>query len=753
MGVLSVVAFLVLVSLPSTTALAPGRSASPTVPLVASVTYPTPVRHVVVIMMENANASWVLGNGSYEDYLAHQYAYAGNFYSIKHGSNGDYFAATSGNTWTKLQEYSTTDLATLTGAVGLSWATFEQSMPSPCDAIPRSSTALYSPGHNPFVWYSDVYVPSSYCDSHDVGFAPLAADLANGTMPSYSLVVANQQNDSHNLCGGPSWQTPVDCGDAWLRSFLSPILNSTASWARSTAFLISYDEANLTDTRGIGGTTGGGIVYTVAAGDCATPQLWSSTPYSTFSILTTTEWLLGLGHTGHHDSWATNPPMEPLFANPTCGAPPASYTLTTSASPPAGGSVSPASGTFSQGSVVALTEAPSAGFGFDTWTGTGAGSYSGTDPAPTITIGGNVSEVAGFSPLYPVTFDENGLPGGTTWSVTLGSSSASSSTGSLSFAETNGSYGYSVGSVAGYSATPASGTLSVAGAPVVVSISFVPAPPSIVSFSAQPSSIALTSSTTFDVSASGGSGTLSYAYSSLPPGCSSQDTASLPCVPTSPGVYSVGVTVTDSLARSASATTVLTVGTGYPLTFAETGLPSGTSWSVDVGGATLSSTSSQITFYLPAAKYHWVIGAVPDLTAQKPSGTTSLTSSGASVAVSFEHAYLVTFDASGLPPGTTWSILLRTVDESSTTSTISFWAPNGTYAYSIGAVPGYTGSGSPSSVVVRHAPVTVLVTFVAPARPAAPPASHSPALRPGATERAAGPVLRYLDARPTDSPG
>lgn len=679
---------------------------APTLP-----SFPTPVRHVVVIFMENANASWVLQNGTYQSYLAQKYSYASQFYSVKHGSNPSYFAATSGNTWTYLQEYSTLDLADLTAAQQLTWGAFEQSMPTPCEAVHTSKTAAYSSGHNPFAWYADVYTPASYCDSHDVGFGPLVSDLASGTMPSYSLIVANQTNDAHTLCPGPSWETRVNCGDAWLHSFLSPILNGSSAWARSTAFLLAYDEANLTDTRGLNGATGGGIVYAAAVGDCATPHYTTNVPYSTFSLLTTTEWLLGLGHTGHHDSWSSYPPMESMFQNPACGTTAGNVSLSTSAAPSYEGTASPASGSYASGSSVTLGETPTAGDGFLGWAGTGLGSYSGPAPTPTVTLGGDVTEVADFGPLYPVTFTETGLSTGTSWSVSLGTSFLASTGTSLDFAVVNGTTPFSVSPVAGYSSSPSSGNVVVAGGPASVPVTFSVGGPSISSFEAVPSSIHLGGTSLLEVAASGGSGALGYGYSNLPSGCATLDTASLSCTPSATGTFMVGVTVTDGLGSTASASTSLTVASGAQLAFSETGLPGGTVWNVTVGTETVSSSSTSLDFYLAAGSYHYVIGPVADHTAKKPSGSVSLSSAGTGVSVTFEHAYLVTFTETGLASGTSWAVELRTVTLSSTTSTITFWTPNGTYAYGITPVPGYLATGSPSSVVVAHAPTGISVTF------------------------------------------
>jgi YVTN family beta-propeller protein len=110
----------------------------------------------------------------------------------------------------------------------------------------------------------------------------------------------------------------------------------------------------------------------------------------------------------------------------------------------------------------------------------------------------------------------------------------------------------------------------------------------------------------FNVSASGGTGTLSYSYTGLPPGCGSFDVNSLACNPTAGGAFTVRVYVNDSAGMSATTTlsltvtidpliesfiaspnpigvgssTVLTVsssGGAQPLTYTYAGLPSGCS--------------------------------------------------------------------------------------------------------------------------------------------------------------------------------
>ena len=58
-------------------------------------------------------------------------------------------------------------------------------------------------------------------------------------------------------------------------------------------------------------------------------------------------------------------------------------------------------------------------------------------------------------------FTQTGLPGGTEWSVTVGSSMWTSTTGGVAETLAPGSYSFTVGSVAGYSPTPSSGMATV----------------------------------------------------------------------------------------------------------------------------------------------------------------------------------------------------------------------------------------------------------------------------------------------------
>lgn len=80
-----------------------------------------------------------------------------------------------------------------------------------------------------------------------------------------------------------------------------------------------------------------------------------------------------------------------------------------------------------------------------------------------------------------------------------------------------------------------------------------------VALSASPSVRDLGGPVTFTATVSGGQSPYTEAYTGLPPGCSSADTASLSCTPTAQGTYSVNVTAGDSVGSQASATVALHV--------------------------------------------------------------------------------------------------------------------------------------------------------------------------------------------------
>ncbi|EQD44973.1 S-layer domain protein, partial [mine drainage metagenome] len=86
--------------------------------------------------------------------------------------------------------------------------------------------------------------------------------------------------------------------------------------------------------------------------------------------------------------------------------------------------------------------------------------------------------------------------------------------------------------------------------------------PSVTSFTASPSTVAVGAATQFRVAVAGGTTPYTFSYSGLPADCSGADAPQVTCTSTIVGNYTVKVVVTDADGKTASATTTLTVRTG-----------------------------------------------------------------------------------------------------------------------------------------------------------------------------------------------
>ena len=309
---------------------------------------------------------------------------------------------------------------------------------------------------------------------------------------------------------------------------------------------------------------------------------------------------------------------------------------------------------------------------------------------------------------YSATFKEAGLPFGTSWSVTLNGATLSSTTSTITFNEANGTYAYSIADVAGWHQA----TLPYAGS-VVVNGASVSEPTLVftgVTYAVTFTETGLLSGTSWSVTLNGttssattntvafteANGTYPFTVGSV---------AGYRSSPSSGSVTEDGAAVSESIAFTAIPPAT------YPVTFAETGLPSGTSWSVTLNGATSGSTTSRITFSETNGTYPYSIAPIAGYSTTY-SGQVTVNGASVSEAVTFTQVtYTVTFTENGLPSGASWSVTLSGATHSSTTTTVSFTEANGTYAFTVGAVAGYTVNPSTGSLTVRGGSASQAVAF------------------------------------------
>ncbi len=252
--------------------------------------------HVIWIWMENQSYNTVTDSRSAPSLVAleRQCGLATNYHSIAHPSLPNYIAATSGVGRDALAGFATdcspsescSTSARSIFAQASSWRAYEESMPRPCD---RHDAGLYAVRHNPPAYFRPI---AKECGRSDLPMDRLDAALARNSLPAFSFITPNLCHDSHDC--------PVSSADDWLAREVEEIVHSSTYQAAHTAVFITYDEgpgdtpANCTAHTHESGCH----VATVVVSPATPPGTRSAARFNHYSLLRTTEELLGLRHLG-----------------------------------------------------------------------------------------------------------------------------------------------------------------------------------------------------------------------------------------------------------------------------------------------------------------------------------------------------------------------------------------------------------------------------------------------------------------------
>jgi hypothetical protein len=265
--------------------------------LCGSMTNPPPTwAHVVWIWMENHDYTHVVGSGQapYENHtLIAGCGLATNYHNITHPSLPNYLAATSGHPQIhrdcQPSACTTTArslFAQLTSA-GKTWRAYQESMPANCA---RHSAGAYAPRHNPPVYYTPIAAGCARWDQPmgSTAGGNLIGNLRAGNLPDFAFITPNLCHDTHDC--------PVRTGDEWLANWIPRITASPAYRSGSTVVLVTWDDG---DSGGRSDcarntTTPGCHVATIVIAPTARPGSRSDTLFNHYSLLKTTEQLLGL---------------------------------------------------------------------------------------------------------------------------------------------------------------------------------------------------------------------------------------------------------------------------------------------------------------------------------------------------------------------------------------------------------------------------------------------------------------------------
>jgi acid phosphatase len=227
-----------------------------------------------------------------------------NYYANAHPSIGNYFMLTTGQLLTNndlsTKVWDVDNLARRMLAANIPFRIYAESIPR---GYLGGDTALYLTRHNPFARFSDVASNPQVADQVIWPFSQFAVDLANGTLPEFSYIVPNINDDAHN-------GTPQQA-DTWLQAnVVLPLSNNPAfAPAGDGLLIVDFDEGAASDN-----TYHGGHVAPVFWGPLAKTGYTqtSTTLYQHQSMLRSIMELLGLPNPPGNA--ASAPSMSEFFA-------------------------------------------------------------------------------------------------------------------------------------------------------------------------------------------------------------------------------------------------------------------------------------------------------------------------------------------------------------------------------------------------------------------------------------------------------
>ena len=241
-----------------------------------------PLGHIIVVAMENHSYSDVVGSSSmpYYNSLINQYGLAQNFFANVHGSFPNYAMLTTGELitgagWGLPDDFpiSIDNLVRELSAAGKTWKVYAENLPSV--GYTGGDSYPYVKRHNPFAYMGEVLNGSPQA-SNIVPFTQFANDVAANTLPNFSFVVPNAEDDSEDCPGGGSSCTDaakLSNADQWLQTNISPLLSNPA-FQQNGLLVIWWDESNAGDT-----TNGGGKVAVTLVGPTIKQGYRSTTMY------------------------------------------------------------------------------------------------------------------------------------------------------------------------------------------------------------------------------------------------------------------------------------------------------------------------------------------------------------------------------------------------------------------------------------------------------------------------------------------
>jgi acid phosphatase len=241
-----------------------------------------------MVIEENTSYSAVVRNSNWPNLnnLISNGALATNYYANAHPSIGNYFMLTTGQLLTSndnsTQIWNVDNIARRMLAANVPFRIYAEGISR---GYLGGNTALYLIRHNPFAMLSDIANNPTVASQTIWPFTQFATDLANGTLPEFSYIIPDVNDDVHD-------GTPQQA-DSWLETNVVARLSNDPAFQSGGGglLIVDFDEAATSDT-----THGGGHVPAVFWGPMAKVGYTqaSSTLYQHQSVLRTVMDTLGL---------------------------------------------------------------------------------------------------------------------------------------------------------------------------------------------------------------------------------------------------------------------------------------------------------------------------------------------------------------------------------------------------------------------------------------------------------------------------
>lgn len=282
---------------PSTTT----SSLSPTTSkLPASPTAPSHP-HIFLIVMENLGYQAAMSTPQLSS-LAHNWAYANNYFATSHPSLPNYLSLIGGSTFHVTSDciscfVNAPNLPTELSQKNISWTAYMESVSKSCHLSPYATSGLYAGKHDPFVYFENIRSSAQLCSNIKPlnQLAPKLSGPANA-LSDFIWITPNLCNDGHNCS--------ASVAGLWLQKMVAKIVASPA-WKNNGALYVTWDEGNGGDNRGLSPNGlveshgGGGHALTLVIEPSLKPGTVITKPLDHYSILKTVEDNFGVTELGN----------------------------------------------------------------------------------------------------------------------------------------------------------------------------------------------------------------------------------------------------------------------------------------------------------------------------------------------------------------------------------------------------------------------------------------------------------------------